>query len=56
MVDATAKTNSVTMSTGIKLAVFLSNSFRNAPSSDWIRFSSSQGNSEMVRTSSVGHL
>jgi hypothetical protein len=34
MVDATANTNSVTISTGIRLAAFLSSSFRNAPSSD----------------------
>jgi hypothetical protein len=34
MVEATAKTNSVTIHEGIKLAAFLSSSFRSAPSSD----------------------
>lgn len=37
MVDAAAKTNSVTISEGIKLDAFLSNSFRSAPSRDYIK-------------------
>jgi hypothetical protein len=34
MVEAAAKTNSVTVSTGIRLHAFFSSSFRSAPSSD----------------------
>lgn len=37
MVDAAAKTNSVTISEGIKLEAFLSNSFWRAPSRDYIK-------------------
>lgn len=35
MVEAAAKTNSVTISTGIRLAAFFSSSFPSAPFSDW---------------------
>lgn len=37
IVEATANTNSVTISEGIKLDAFLSNSFRIAPSRDYIK-------------------
>jgi hypothetical protein len=37
MVEAVAKTNSVTISVGMKLDAFLSSSLRRAPSSDYIR-------------------
>jgi hypothetical protein len=43
MVDAAAKTNSVTISDGIKLDAFLSSSFRSAPSRDYIKSIFSQG-------------
>jgi hypothetical protein len=36
-VEAAAKTNSVTIFEGIKLDAFLSNSFRSAPSRDYIK-------------------
>lgn len=36
-VEAAVKTNSVTISEGIKLDAFLSNSFRSAPSKDYIK-------------------
>lgn len=37
MVEAAAKTNSVTISEGIKLDALLSNSFWSAPSRDYIK-------------------
>jgi len=37
MVEAAAKTNSVTISEGMRPAAFLSSSFRSAPSRDYIK-------------------
>lgn len=41
-VEAAAKTNSVTISEGIKLDAVLSNSFRSAPSSDYSKIISAK--------------
>jgi hypothetical protein len=46
MVDWAANTNSVTTSSGIRLAAFSSNSLRSAPFNDWI---------EMVLANCVCH-
>lgn len=50
IVEATAKTNSVTISEGIRLDVFLSSSFRSAPSRDYIKIVLAMGpaNREMA--------
>lgn len=55
-VEVAEKTNSVTMSEGIKLAAFRSNSFRRAPSRDYIKNILARGpaDQEGMFTSVVG--
>lgn len=58
MVEVTAKTNSVTISEGIRLEVLLSSSFRSAPSRDYVELVLARVPADwedIVRASVLGH-